>query len=115
MSQKKQSRAKSGSGGNLKRNVLWLRRRERQRPMALVLIACVCVVAIVAGYLLQGSALTGGAAASGEVAQSAIRLSEVMSENGGTLLSNTGDAPDWIEIENTGNLPKKLLKNRWCY
>ena len=112
MSQKKQSRAKakSGSGGNLKRNALWLRRRERQRPMAVVLIACVCVVAIVAGYLLQGSALTGGAAASGEIAQSPIRLSELMSENGGTLLSDTGDAPDWIEIENSGNLPINLSK-----
>ena len=112
MSQKKQSRAKakSGSGGNLKRNALWLRRRERQRPMAVVLIACVCVVAIVAGYLLQGSALTGGAATSGEIAQSPIRLSELMSENGGTLLSDTGDAPDWIEIENSGNLPINLSK-----
>ena len=96
MSQKKQSRAKGKSGGSgvTKRNALWMRSQERKRPMVVALIACVCIIAIVAGYLLQGSALPGGNAASGEAAQSSVRLSEIMSENGSTLFNNTGDAPD---------------------
>ena len=96
MSQKKQSRAKGKSGGSgvTKRNAHWLRSQERERPLAVALMACVCVIAIVAGYLLQGSALLEGRAASGEAAQSAIQLSEIMSENGSTLFSNSGDAPD---------------------
>ena len=112
MSQKKQSRAKGKSGGSgvTKRNALWMRSQERERPMVVALIACVCIIAIVAGYLLQGSALPGGNAASGEAAQSSVRLSEIMSENGSTLFSNTGDAPDWIEIENSGTTAVNLAK-----
>ena len=112
MSQKKQGRAngKSKGGGVSKRNALWLRKREGERPLVVALIACVCVIAIVAGYLLQGSALLDGSAASGEAAQSAIRLSEIMSENGSTLFNDTGDAPDWIEIENSGSTSVNLSK-----
>lgn len=112
MSQKKQGRAngKSKGGGVSKRNALWLRKREGERPLVVALIACICVIAIVAGYLLQGSALLNGGSASGEATQSAIRLSEIMSENGSTLFNDTGDAPDWIEIENSGSKSVNLSK-----
>ena len=112
MSQKKQGRAngKSGGSGVSRRNALWLRKREGERPLVVALVACVCVIAIVAGYLLQGSALLDGRAASGEAAQSAIQLSEIMSENGSTLFSNSGDAPDWIEIVNSGSTSVNLSK-----
>ena len=43
MSQKKQGRAngKSGGSGVSKRNALWIRRREGERPLVVALIACV--------------------------------------------------------------------------
>ena len=112
MSQKKQGRAngKPGGSGVSRRNALWLRKREGERPLVVALVACVCVVAIVAGYLLQGSALLDGRAASSAAAQSAIQLSEIMSENGSTLFSNSGDAPDWIEIVNSGSASVNLSK-----
>ncbi len=102
MSQKKQSRpsGKSGSGKSSKNSALWLRKREGERPLVIALAACLCVIGILAGCLLQNSMPQARAALSDT---SAIRLSEIMSENASTLISSSGDAPDWIEIENTGS------------
>ena len=111
MPQKKQSRPKGKSGGGKsKRNALWLNRRERQRPTAVILTALICVVAIVVGYLLQSSAVFNKHATAALPVQGAIRLSEIMSENGGSLLNDTGDAPDWIEIQNVGYETVNLAK-----
>lgn len=109
MSQKKQSRpsGKSGGGKSSKNSALWLRKREGERPLVIALAACLCVIGILAGCLLQNSLPQAHAALS---ETSAIRLSEIMSENASTLISSSGDAPDWIEIENTGSSSVNLGK-----
>lgn len=112
MSQKKQSRAsgKSGGGSGSKKNALWYGKREGERPLVIALMACICIIAILVGCLLQNSALLTQGAISESAVGSAIRLSELMSENASTLISDTGEAPDWIEIENTGSTSVNLAK-----
>ena len=73
---------------------------------ALALVALAGVVAILAGYLLQHSALARGGA--GASALAALRLSEVQTDNRNTLRSPDDAAPAWIEIENTGREPVSL-------
>ena len=58
MSQKKQKRAgKSGKNNGAKKNALWDRKREGERPLVVALVACLCVLGILAGYFLQNSSL----------------------------------------------------------
>ncbi len=89
----------------------WQPKRE-SKSIVIVLIAVVGIIAIVAAYLAQSSALfiDHGAAMDGA---GAIRISEVMSENTSTLITEDGEVPDWAEIENVGaetvNLGKYTL------
>ena len=111
MSQKKQKRAgKSGKNNGAKKNALWYRKREGERPLVVALVACLCVLGILAGYFLQNSSLQTMGRTQASAQTGTIRLSEVMSENASTILSSTGDAPDWIEIENTGSSSVNLSK-----
>lgn len=61
-------------------------------------------------YVFAGllAILTGSAVFSH--AQS-IRISEIMADNGGSLLDEDGDSPDWIELHNTTDSPVSL--NGW--
>lgn len=105
MTQKKQNRA--AGRGPMKKNPLWHSRREG-KPLVLAAIAIVGIAAILAACLLENSALMRGA--DSPAAQSSIRLSELMSENGSTLLTDAGVAPDWIEIENCGSTAVNIGK-----
>ena len=72
--------------------------------------AALGLVAIAAGFLLDKSPLAGARGAGGASTDlSALRISEVQTNNWNTLRSEDGVAPDWIEIENTGReaLPLK--------
>ena len=70
--------------------------RQAQNASLPAVVALVCAVALVAGLL---SGFSGGAA---DVAES-LRLSEIMTSNGSTVLFSDGALPDWIEIENISN------------
>ena len=80
----KKARIKSKSGGNR----LW--------PVALA-----CAVALAAG-LLAGSGALAGLSGGPSDAMAGLRFSEVQNHNVFTLLTDDGEAPAWIEIENTG-------------
>ena len=56
-------------------------------------IALVCVLALIAGL---STAFTGSAADDAEP----LRMSEIMTSNGSTVILSDGALPDWIEIEN---------------
>ena len=65
-------------------------------------IALIGVVALLAAWLLQGSALSGtpARAAAGE---GGLRFSEVMSSNASTLVGENGGIVDWIELQNASD------------
>ena len=86
----------------MKKNPLWHGQREGTRPLLAVVLAVICIAAILGSYLLQGSQLLQ-ANTGADAQSSSIRLSEVMAENAATLITDTGDVPDWIEITNTGS------------
>ena len=66
------------------------------------IVALVCAVALVAGLL---SGFAGGAA---DGVDAPLRLSEVMTSNGSTIVLADGEMPDWIEIENVSDAPVDL-------
>ncbi|MBQ8506507.1 MAG: lamin tail domain-containing protein [Clostridia bacterium] len=101
MTQKRQNR--QAGKGPMKKNPLWHSQREGARPLVLAVIAIVGVAAILGGYLLQSSALLLGNKAASASESASIRISEVMAENASALITDTGDVPDWIEIENAGS------------
>ena len=105
MSQKKQARgnaARSAARKAPQYTALWRGKRDRGSIWPLALLAGVGVIAIVGGYFMQNSALLGGDAKSESAASGAIRISEVMADNASTLITKSGEVPDWIEIQNTG-------------
>lgn len=105
MTQRRQPRARSRQP--IKKNPLWHSRRERPRPAVVSLLAILCVAAILISYLAQNSAAMR---VNAEAQPNSIRISELMSENAATLISESGEAPDWIEIENTGSVPVDIGK-----
>ena len=70
--------------------------RNRLWPVALAGVA-----ALAAGLLMDRDGLAGLGVAP-QPAVSALRISEVQNNNVFTLLTDDGEAPGWIEIENTG-------------
>jgi hypothetical protein len=82
----------------------------------------ICVLIIVAGLLLQGLmpngfVLTGQkdkaerpvAAQVSEIhGDGPIRLNEIMSANGGVLVDDNGQTPDWVEVANISSRPVNL-------
>ncbi len=94
-------------GGAIKRNKLWLARRENVARLV-VLFAVAGALAAAGCLLLQRHmALAGG----GEASASGLRIEEFMSENTHTLVTEQGDVPDWIEIRNAGS--KSVRLNGW--
>ncbi len=64
-------------------------------------IALIGVVALLAGWLLQSSPLSGAPArAAGE---NGLRFSEIMSSNASTLVGESGGIVDWIELQNASD------------
>ena len=76
--------------------------RQAQGAPLPAVIALVCVVALIAGVI---STFTAGAA---DGAQAPLRMCEVMTSNGSTVILSDGGMPDWIEIENVSNAPVDL-------
>ena len=102
------SKPRSGGGSASKRNnKLWLG-SGRKITRLIVLIAIVSAIAIPGGLLLERSRTADRSAVA---AGASLRISELMSENMQTLVSDTGEVPDWIEILNAGNEPVEL--NHW--
>ena len=98
---------KGGGTASRKNNKLWLG-SGRQISRLIALIAIVSAIAIPGGLLLEHRlAMRPNADAAG----SAVRISELMSENMQTLVTDSGEVPDWIEIQNTGDSPVEL--NHW--
>ena len=104
-------RPTAARGGNGKKNTNWQPRREA-KPGMIAIIAIIGVIAIVAAYFAQRSDLFADRSAA-EAGAGEIRISEAVSENVSTLITEDGEAPDWIEIENAGaetvNLNKYTL------
>ena len=81
----------------------------------------ICALILVAGLLLQGLMPNGFPLKTEEASQTAavtmiseihgdgpVRLNEIMSSNGGVLVDNAGETPDWVEVANIGNRPVNL-------
>lgn len=86
---------------------LWLR-NSGSLGKALGPIILLGLGMLLAGWLLGLSGLSsihGDASAQADVS---LRISEIQSANASTLLAADGSAPDWIEIENCGDVPVSL-------
>lgn len=91
-------------------------------PRGFVPLVGVCTLILVAGLLLQalmpnGFVLTGQkdkaerpvAAQVSEIhGDGPIRLNEIMSANGGVLVDDNGQTPDWVEVANISSRPVNL-------
>ena len=91
-------------------------------PRGFVPLVGVCALILVAGLLLQGLmpdgfVLTGQkdkaerpvAAQVSEIhGDGPIRLNEIMSANGGVLVDDNGQTPDWVEVANISSRPVSL-------
>ena len=91
-------------------------------PRGFVPLVGVCALILVAGLLLQGLmpngfVLTGQkdraerpvAAQVSEIhGDGPIRLNEIMSANGGVLVDDNGQTPDWVEVANISSRPVNL-------
>ena len=91
-------------------------------PRGFLPLAGVCALILVAGLLLQGLMpngfrLTGQkdeaerpvAAQVSEIhGDGPIRLNEIMSANGGVLVDDNGQTPDWVEVANISSRPVSL-------
>lgn len=100
--QKKKTKAAANTGKRTtkKSGANWKGRRDENKSGLIAVIALVSAVAILAGCLLQDSALFSRAEDS---VQSDIVLNEIMSENLTALVTENGEAPDWIEVTNIGD------------
>lgn len=84
-------------------------KKQGLRLLWKVLVLCVLVIA--AGILLQNRGF--GALRKNNADQyAALRINEVQSVNVFTYLAENGEAPDWIELKNTGDDPVSL---KGCY
>lgn len=100
MGQKKKSPAR-----NRRISTGWTQKQGRQGGIALrtlVLIAVVGALAAAGGYLLQRSGMLSlkQAASTGD---GFLQINELMSENTSTLITESGEVPDWIEVINAGD------------
>ena len=103
MSQKKKSAAPAAAGKKktVKSGANWKGRRDENKSGLIAVIAAVSIVAILAGWLLQDSALFTRAEDIG--VESSVRINELVSENMSALVTEKGEVPDWVEITNTGD------------
>ena len=91
-------------------------------PRGFLPLAGVCVLIIALGLLLQGLMPDGFvlaglkdraerpvAAQVSEIhGEGPIRINEIMSANGGVLVDDSGETPDWVEVANIGSRPVNL-------
>ena len=70
-------------------------------------LAAICVVALIVGGLLDRAGLASLNAGNDGTA-SALRMSEIQNHNVLTLRDEYGEAPAWVELENTGDQPISL-------
>ena len=105
MAQKKKSAAPVAKAKRspAKGGAAWRGSGAENRSGMIAVIAVVGVVAMLAAYLLDINGVFALNRADGEGAQAAVRINEFQSENMSTLVTETGDVPDWIEITNTGS------------
>ena len=87
-----------------KNNKLWLG-KSRKISSLIVLIAIVSTIAIPGTVLLERSGIFSRGA---DAASTALRISELMSENMQMLINDEGEVPDWIEIQNVSDEPVEL-------
>jgi len=111
VSQKKQSRGAGASGGKstYKRSALWRGHGRGTRPLFIGLMAGIGAAIVLAMYLLESSSLLARSDAQAEAA-GMLRISEFMSQNVGSLITDSGEVPDWVEVENVGGEPVDLSR-----
>ncbi len=87
---------------------MWKVKKNSIHSGLLALIVLLGIGASVAAYFLQ----RGGTLAIRQNAEESgtVHLNELMSDNVSTWISETGEAPDWIEIINSGNEPVEIGK-----
>ncbi len=101
--------AKKHSGGSASgRNKLWLR-KGRDISRLIVLMVIVSAIAIPCALLLERA---GGRARGIESAPATLVISELMSENMRTLVTDAGEVPDWIDVRNDGDAAVSM--NHWA-
>ena len=66
-----------------------------------IALALICALALAGGWILDTRGF-GALGASSPEAQSDLRISEVQNNNVLTLTNAQGEAPGWVELENTG-------------
>ena len=72
--------------------------RNGRRTSVPAVVALVCVFALIGGVLI--SALAPSAHVESAQGESGVRISEVMTSNGSSMIMEDGSVPDWIELEN---------------
>ncbi len=91
-------------------------------PRGFIPLVVVCVVIIALGLVLQGMMPNGFVLAgvkdraerpvAAQVSEihgdGPIRINEIMSANGGVLVDDRGETPDWVEVANIGSRPVNL-------
>ena len=104
MAQKKKSSAAAAGKKRGKAGISWQEQRQNKPSGPIALIALVGAVAILLGYLLENTNLLSLNAQTQD-AQGGVCFNEIVSDNVSSLITDTGDAPDWVEITNTADVP----------
>jgi len=84
-----------------KAGLSWQVRREKRTGLIMVL-AVIGVAAAVCCYLLQSSGLLSMNTDQEAVEKNTVVLNEIVSQNVSSVITETGEVPDWVEITNTG-------------
>lgn len=69
----------------------------------IAVIAAVGIVVIAAGYLLQYGGYFSLNTDQAAIESNTVRLNEIVAQNLSSLVTESGDVPDWVEITNTGS------------
>ena len=101
------NKKKMGQKKSSKKNAAWIGRRNDNGGVSTPLLALVCVAAVILGLVAQWVS-SSTADSSALEASGAIYINEVVSENASSLLTDSGDAPDWIELVNDGSVSVNL-------
>ena len=108
MAQKKK-KGTANKKSTSKKNTGWRVRHEKMPVRLIAIIVLAGLLCAALGFYVQSKgwlAVNDGE----QQAESPLRLNEVMAENISTLVTETGDVPDWVEIINTGKEPVEIGK-----
>ena len=102
------SRKKKSSGG--KNSNHWQSKSGQNRTRLIAILSVIAVLLLPAGWFIDRSGLFSMHGDQEDSVNSALIISEIMSENISMLVTEEGNVPDWIELVNAGNSELQIGK-----